>query len=74
MKVKKAGAAFGLRLLLDVEQHDYYSPHAYLAGLKILIHHPDTPPMVDQLGFAVGPGMSSLAAIRKQRVSVQSSG
>ena len=53
------------------EGHCYYGADGYLAGLKILIHDPDTPPMVDELGFAVGPGMSSFAAIRKQKVSQQ---
>ena len=71
LKVTQAGAAFGLHVILNVRQDDYYGADGYLAGLKILIHDPDTPPMVDELGFAVGPGMSSFAAIRKQKVSQQ---
>lgn len=67
--MRQAGASSGLHLILNVQQHDYQGIIGYLAGLKILIHDRDTPPMVDQFGFAVGPGMSIFAAIRKQRVS-----
>ncbi|KAL9964417.1 hypothetical protein ACROYT_G028058 [Oculina patagonica] len=42
--------------------------HTFNSGLKILIHQQGTPPMVSQLGFAVSPGTSTFAAIRKQRV------
>ncbi|XP_078381087.1 acid-sensing ion channel 1-like [Oculina patagonica] len=68
LKVKQAGSTFGLTLSLNVQQKEYYGVMATSAGLKILIHHQDTPPMVSQLGFAVGPGTSTFAAIRKQRV------
>ncbi|KAJ7349566.1 Acid-sensing ion channel 2 [Desmophyllum pertusum] len=67
LKVKQAGTDFGLHLILDVQQHDYVAL-GYRAGLKILIHHPETPPVVSQLGFAVGPGTSTYSAIHKQRV------
>lgn len=67
MKVKQAGTDFGLHLILDVQQYDYVAL-GYRAGLKILIHHPETPPVVSQLGFAVGPGTSTYSAIHKQRV------
>lgn len=69
LKVTQAGAAFGLHVILNVWQPEYYGVDGYVAGLKILIHDPDTPPMVDELGFAMGPGMSSFAAIRKHKVS-----
>ena len=59
---------FGLQLTLHVHQEEYYGVMAFLAGLKILVHHQDTIPMVSQLGFAVAPGSSTFAAIRKQRV------
>ena len=68
LKVKQAGMPFGLQLTLHVHQEEYYGVMAFLAGLKILVHHQDTIPMVSQLGFAVAPGSSTFAAIRKQRV------
>ena len=66
--MKQAGSPFGLSLTLNVDQNEYYGAVTSVAGLKILIHHQGTPPMVSQLGFAVGPGTSTFAAIRKQRV------
>ena len=53
--------------MIDVHQYDY-SAIGYRAGLRVLIHHHETPPLVSQLGFAVGPGTSTFAAINKQRV------
>ncbi len=40
------------------------------AGLKVLIHHQQTPPMVEELGFSLSPGTSTLAAIRKEKVQI----
>ena len=68
LKVNKVGADSGLRVMLNIEHHDYFSLHARQAGLKVLIHHHETPPIVDQLGFAVGPGTSTFAAIKKEKV------
>ena len=56
---------FGLRLVLNVEQYEYYGLATKRAGLKVLIHDQETPPMVEQLGFSVGPGTSTFAAISK---------
>ena len=66
--MKQAGSNHGLHLLLNVGQAEYYGKASYLAGLKLLIHHQQTLPLVSQLGFAVGPGTSTFAAIQKQRV------
>ena len=67
LKAKQAGAEFGVTFRLDVKQDDY-GPLPTSAGLKILIHHHETPPLVSQLGFAVSPGTRTFAAIHKQRV------
>ena len=66
--MKEAGSAFGLHIGLDVHRQEYYGMSSSQTGFKILIHHQETPPMASQLGFAVGPGTSTFAAIRKQRV------
>jgi len=66
--VRQAGSAFGLQVTLNVHRQEYYGVTSSQTGFKILIHHQGTPPMVSQLGFAVGPGTSTFAAIRKQRV------
>ena len=68
MKVNNAGAKFGLNLLLNIEQDQYFGLVTKQAGLKVLIHHPQTPPMVDELGFAVAPGTSTFVAVQKRIV------
>ncbi|XP_068686049.1 acid-sensing ion channel 1-like [Montipora foliosa] len=68
LKVNNAGAKFGLNLLLDIEQDEYFGLVTKQAGLKVLIHHPQTPPMVDELGFAVAPGTSTFVAVQKRIV------
>lgn len=60
--------------MLSIEQSEYFGLMTLLAGLKVLIHHHQTPPLVAQLGFSVGPGTSTFAAIRKEEVSKMSSG
>jgi len=68
LKVSSSGAKSGLRLRLMVQQNDYYGWVSEQAGLKVLIHHHETPPMVMELGFAVGPGSSTFVAVRKEKV------
>lgn len=54
--------------MLDVQQWDYGALGSR-AGLMVFIHDHETPPLVAQLGFAVGPGTSTFAAINKQKVT-----
>ncbi|KAJ7377745.1 Acid-sensing ion channel 2 [Desmophyllum pertusum] len=68
LRVKDAGAKFGLSLMLSIEQSEYFGLMTLLAGIKVLIHHHETPPMVAQLGFSVAPGTSTFAAVRKEEV------
>ncbi|KAL9964415.1 hypothetical protein ACROYT_G028056 [Oculina patagonica] len=68
LRVKNPGAKFGLSLMLSIEQSEYFGLMTLLAGLKVLIHHHQTPPLVAQLGFSVSPGTSTFAAIRKEEV------
>lgn len=68
LRVNNPGAQFGLSLMLDIEQSEYFGLMTLLAGLKVLIHHHQTPPLVAQLGFSVGPGTSTFAAVRKEEV------
>lgn len=54
--------------MLSVEQIKYYGFTAWQAGFKVLIHDQGTPPMIEELGFSVGPGTSTFAAIKKLKV------
>ena len=67
--MKNAGSKFGLNLVLDVQQQEHISFLANQAGFKVLIHDQETPPMVEELGFSVGPGTTTFAAIRKEKVT-----
>lgn len=66
--MRQAGSDFALHLMLDVQQWDYGALGSR-AGLMVFIHDHETPPLVAQLGFAVGPGTSTFAAINKQKVT-----
>ena len=70
LKVRNAGSKFGLNLVLDVQQDEYVNLLADQAGFMVLIHDQETPPMVEELGFAVGPGTTTFAAFKKQKVGV----
>ena len=68
LRVKQGGSNRGLHLILDVRQEEYYGTASYVAGLKVLVHDQQTLPLVSQLGFAVSPGASTFAALKKLRV------
>ena len=68
LRVKQAGSNRGLHLILNVRQGEYYGTTSYVAGLKVLIHDQQTLPLVSQLGFAVSPGASTFATLKKLRV------
>ena len=53
---------------MDIEQDEYVGSLTPQAGLKVLIHDQNTPPLVETFGFAVSPGTSTFAAIRKHKV------
>ena len=54
--------------MMDVQQDEYTDLLADQAGFMVLIHDQETPPMVEQLGFSVGPGTTTFAAFSKQKV------
>ena len=68
LRVKQGGSNRGLHLILNVRQEEYYGTTSYVAGLKVLVHDQQTLPLVSQLGFAVSPGASTFAALKKLRV------
>ena len=68
LRVKQGGSNRGLHLILNVGQEEYYGTASYAAGLKVLVHDQQTLPLVSQLGFAVSPGTSTFAALKKLRV------
>lgn len=69
LKVHRAGVDFGLRLQLNVQQDQYYGILRDSSGFKVMIHHQDEPPLINELGFAIHPGMHTFCAVRKTNVS-----
>ena len=69
LKVHRAGVDFGLRLQLNVQQDQYYGIMRDSSGFKVMIHDQDEPPLINELGFAIHPGMHTFCAVRKTKVS-----
>lgn len=74
LKVHRAGVDFGLRLQLNVQQDQYYGILRDSSGFKVMIHDQDEPPLINELGFAIHPGMHTFCGIRKTKVLVNLSG
>ena len=68
LKVHRAGVDFGLRLQLNVQQDQYYGILRDSSGFKVMIHDQDEPPLINELGFAIHPGMHTFCGIRKTKV------
>lgn len=65
-----AGHLNGLKLLLQVERDSYLdTPTNPYIGLTVLVHDQQTFPFMEQFGFAVQPGVRTLCAIRRKKVS-----
>ncbi|XP_038056341.1 acid-sensing ion channel 1-like [Patiria miniata] len=69
LKEIQSGAGNGLRMMIDIQQHEYSESLSgnIEAGLKVLVHDQGTPPMIDSQGFAVQPGVHAFVATRKQQ-------
>lgn len=68
LKVHRAGVDFGLRLQLNVQQDQYYGILRDSSGFKVMIHDQDEPPLINELGFAIHPGMHTFCGIRKTKI------
>ncbi|XP_022086795.1 acid-sensing ion channel 1C-like [Acanthaster planci] len=69
LKEIQAGAGNGLRVQIDIQQNEYTEPLSgnREAGLKVLVHDQQTPPMMDSQGFAIQPGVHAFVATRRQQ-------
>lgn len=52
----------GLRLLMRVQQHEYY-PCTQTAGFKVYMHPADEYPFVETYGYNIAPGLLTSMAI-----------
>lgn len=62
------GAKLGLRLLVNVSQHEYAASPNLDAGVKIAIHRQSEPPEPDDQGIAVPTGTNAFININQQNV------
>ncbi|ESN94070.1 hypothetical protein HELRODRAFT_180237 [Helobdella robusta] len=70
--VTRPGAMFGLMLFLDANQSDYFAQPSPSAGYRVLLHEPNEPPRMMELGFKVHLGQAvnvdvSVTNITRQR-------
>ncbi|XP_070575570.1 acid-sensing ion channel 4-A-like isoform X2 [Ptychodera flava] len=71
---KRAGAANGLKLVLDADTPEYTPSNdldgdALDAGFRIAVHHNNEPPYVRELGLSIGPGVHSFITMQREHVT-----
>ncbi|XP_071477871.1 acid-sensing ion channel 1C-like [Diadema antillarum] len=71
---KSAGAANGLRLVLNLETPEYTPSNdldggASDAGFRVMLHYPTEPPYPKELGFSVAPGMHTTVSMRYEHIT-----
>ncbi|XP_071951626.1 acid-sensing ion channel 2-like [Antedon mediterranea] len=70
LKVRQPGSGNALQIMIDIQQDEYTEkPEGNLeAGLKVLVHSQDEPPLVESKGFGVPPGVHAFVSTRKVKV------
>ncbi|XP_033108977.1 acid-sensing ion channel 5-like [Anneissia japonica] len=70
LKVRQPGAGNALQLMIDIQQDEYTeSPNGTIeAGLKILVHPQNEPPLIESKGLAVAPGVHAYVSTRRIEV------
>ncbi|KAK2169962.1 hypothetical protein LSH36_5g02006 [Paralvinella palmiformis] len=63
LKATFTGTQMGLKLTINIEQYEHIEGISIDSGVKVLLHSQDDEPLVNDMGFAVGPGMHSLASL-----------
>ncbi|XP_033108974.1 acid-sensing ion channel 5-like [Anneissia japonica] len=70
LKVRQPGAGNALQLMINIQQDEYTetSEGNMEAGLKILVHPQNEPPLIESKGLAVPPGVHAYVSTRKIEV------
>ena len=69
LKSQGIGTRYGLSLTLNIEQDEYLEwPVGLDAGVKVMVHSQDHPPVPDDGGIAIAPGRNMLVGIRERNV------
>lgn len=72
LQATMAGQFSGLKLRLNIERQGYLkNTVSPFVGLVILIHDQKTFPIVEEFGIKVQPGVSTLCAIKRRKVTAK---
>ena len=63
------GLKHGLQLVVNVEQYEYMKGPNNAVGLKLLLHHQDDVPLVQDFGDNVPAGMPTFVSLSVTNVS-----
>ena len=66
LQSKGTGQRHGLHLIVNVDQSDYATP--FDAGVKVAIHTQSEPPLPDDQGIGVPPGMNTFISIKEKNI------
>ena len=62
-KVKRTGADYGASFVIDINQSEY-APTQESAGIKVMLHHHEEPPLIKEYGLAIPPGSEAYISTR----------
>ena len=72
LRATSAGQNSGLKLWLNIERESYLdNTVSPFVGLAILIHDQKTFPSVEEFGIKIQPGVSTVCAIKRSKVSAE---
>ena len=67
--VSSVGVKHGLELVLNVEEYEYMKGPHNAVGLKLLLHHQDEVPLVQDFGDNIPAGMHTFVSLSVTNVS-----
>ncbi|ESN94121.1 hypothetical protein HELRODRAFT_180291 [Helobdella robusta] len=68
--ITRPGATLGIQLLLNANETDYFIQQTSSVGYTVLLHEPDEPPRMAELGFKanLGEGVSIAVSVTKTSI------
>ncbi|XP_033743017.1 acid-sensing ion channel 1-like isoform X2 [Pecten maximus] len=69
-KSRMPGSFGGLRVVIDIEQDQYFFPNKLQSGITVVLHEPEETPLPQMRSFLVGPGLSAEAVLSRNKRSL----
>ncbi|XP_069130138.1 acid-sensing ion channel 4-like [Argopecten irradians] len=66
-KSRMHGTFGGLRVVLDIQQQQYFFPSKLQSGITVILHEPVETPLPAMRSFLVGPGFSAEAVLTRNK-------